>query len=324
MSFIEANKLQDNFALGLRKLSWLNETCNLEEIKLKESFLEKDATQAATHVKDLERTVVINKEIIAQLLKDDNTESANKKLNMENRILHAKVRKMRNEQCEAQAKILILEQIIKEMRSNEEEDKKEYQESVQTLLNSLKVKETLLELHEERFRAIKQAINEDKDTWDIANSITVQIKEITTANKYTDAFIKRMLLQEQTSIRVAEAKTQEKTDNLKKEESPSIALQNERLKAKIKDLKTRMSELLIINERTNNELQKALYRLSVMEDQELKEEDTKVNGGNTTSTRKVSNTDSKDIFDQEVKFKTKTARESVQNIRPGLYSTLLN
>lgn len=311
MTSTESRQLRSHFSLGLGKCSRLSDSLDLDELRRKEKFLEGDAAQRASRVRDLERTVVINKEIIAELLGSATrrSENANRRLNVENRFLHAKLREVRDQQCESTAKILILEQIIKEMASNEEESKREYQGQVQTLTNALSIKDQLLELQEARFKAIKKAINENEDTWDTANAITIQLKEISSSSKNADASARR-LINEQLQGRVNNSKDgisslpskitiKTQAFKQKQEEFHSLKRQNEYLKKKVAELKSRVSELLIINERTSNELQKALYRLRAANNKELNLIDEMLNESRTTSTWQVSNNHSaKDRTDE--------------------------
>ena len=91
--------------------------------QLKISFIERDRFETGSYVQDLERTIKINKEVIAELLKGVSVATFEtnicQKLNSENAEMHKQIAEIKKSQIETQGKLLISEQIIKEIKLKE-------------------------------------------------------------------------------------------------------------------------------------------------------------------------------------------------------------
>jgi len=95
----------------------------------KASFIENDFLQMQNYIKNLEKTVAINKEIINDLCSKTSKTSDGKfvdKLNIENKELLQQVKKLTKERDELQTKVLVSEQIIDEFKKKENEMILEY------------------------------------------------------------------------------------------------------------------------------------------------------------------------------------------------------
>ncbi len=117
--------------------------------KIRGIFLEKDKEQMSGYIKDLERTLAINKEIISELLGKGAGESQNKrvieKLNYENANLQFQLKKAIKERNDYQAKLLISEQIVEDYKAKELEVVKDNEEKFVELTDQLNRKEFFLQ-----------------------------------------------------------------------------------------------------------------------------------------------------------------------------------
>lgn len=125
--------------------------------RLKGVFLDKDKMQMSSYIKDLEKTLAINKEIIADLL-DKSPSSLSKttqKLNAENAGLHLLLKKTVRERDDCQARLLISEQIAEEFHGKEADLERQCADKVQECVDQLNMKEYVLQTYEKRYnRAI--------------------------------------------------------------------------------------------------------------------------------------------------------------------------
>eukprot|EP00826_Nyctotherus_ovalis_P033794 TRINITY_DN2754_c0_g1_i6.p1 TRINITY_DN2754_c0_g1~~TRINITY_DN2754_c0_g1_i6.p1 ORF type:complete len:361 (-),score=131.04 TRINITY_DN2754_c0_g1_i6:145-1227(-) len=135
--------------------------------KIKGSFLEKDKFQTKNYLKDLERTVLLNKEIIMDLLSEDKTSVPWKKiiekLNQENKGLHTKVKELVRERDGVQTKLLLCEQMIEEFKGREAKIDLHYAEKSKEIVDQLNRKEYVLQSYEKRFRKAMQLLIKYKE-----------------------------------------------------------------------------------------------------------------------------------------------------------------
>lgn len=126
-----------------------------ERNKLKVAFLQSDKSQLECRIKDLEKTIRINKEIISELLNgaQGNRQARNimEKMNRENRLLQAQLKSVSKEREDYHAQLLISQQIITNYRVKEQEQIAEYQEKVRDLLDQLNQKEFVLQYVQLRY-----------------------------------------------------------------------------------------------------------------------------------------------------------------------------
>eukprot|EP00826_Nyctotherus_ovalis_P062120 TRINITY_DN8932_c0_g1_i14.p1 TRINITY_DN8932_c0_g1~~TRINITY_DN8932_c0_g1_i14.p1 ORF type:complete len:370 (+),score=98.63 TRINITY_DN8932_c0_g1_i14:239-1348(+) len=124
--------------------------------QLKGVFLENDKEQVRRYIEDLEKTIKLNKGIITDLLSTNKSSSmhmkAIEKLNTENSTLQAKVKELIRERDEAQARVLVCEQMIAEFSGREKAIEAHYEELAEEIRDQLNVKEYILQLYERRFR----------------------------------------------------------------------------------------------------------------------------------------------------------------------------
>ncbi len=116
--------------------------------KLKAKFVDTDKAQMAGYIKDLEKTLQINKEIMTDLFApstDSKTDAGQKqlleKLNRENIHLSGQVQKAIKERDDAQAKLLISEQLSENSKDKEQEIATDCAERERELLVQLDRKE---------------------------------------------------------------------------------------------------------------------------------------------------------------------------------------
>ncbi len=115
---------------------------------LKGSFLNREKCQAQTHIRDLERTVEINKGIICELISSCSpNESVLRKLNEENLLLMTRLNEVQRERDDCQGRLLITEQLLEEIRDREDDVAREHDERIAELLDQLSHKEYVLQLH---------------------------------------------------------------------------------------------------------------------------------------------------------------------------------
>eukprot|EP00826_Nyctotherus_ovalis_P050136 TRINITY_DN6112_c0_g2_i2.p1 TRINITY_DN6112_c0_g2~~TRINITY_DN6112_c0_g2_i2.p1 ORF type:complete len:427 (+),score=147.50 TRINITY_DN6112_c0_g2_i2:204-1484(+) len=144
--------LNDNFT----RLA--NSNYEAQKRQLKAFFVESNKDASANYIKDLERTVEINKEIITELLKDKEGMGEGtvcEKLNAENAVLQKRIAEVMRLNEEIQVKLLIAEQVISELKVREEESKLEFDEKRKELFNQLNRKEYILQMHERRYMLIE-------------------------------------------------------------------------------------------------------------------------------------------------------------------------
>jgi len=124
--------------------------------RLKGIFLEKDKQQMKSYIKDLEKTILLNKEIISDLLSSEASnavfKNTIKKLNKENSDLQIKVKELIKERDTVQAKLLMCEQMVEEFKSKESDLEKHYAEKSREMLEQLSMKEYVVQSYERRLR----------------------------------------------------------------------------------------------------------------------------------------------------------------------------
>ncbi len=123
--------------------------------RLKGGFLEKDKMQMSSYIKDLEKTLAINKGILSDLLKAERSDSSLKvvleKLNAENAALQLQLKKAVRERDDYQARLLISEQVAEEFRGRENEMLQQYEDKAREYVDQLNRKEYVLQSYERRY-----------------------------------------------------------------------------------------------------------------------------------------------------------------------------
>lgn len=121
------------------KIKFTNTEANdIKNKKLKVRFIDNDKTQMANYIKDLEKTIQINKQIMAEYFSSDpkiemNNKKTMEKLNIENANLQTQLKKIVKERDEAQGKLLISEQIIENNKAKEFEMEKKLKDTTKKL-----------------------------------------------------------------------------------------------------------------------------------------------------------------------------------------------
>ncbi len=136
--------------------------------KMKAAFVQKDKLFMEARIKDLEKTVRINKEIISELIKSAPASdlATLQKLNTENKLLHSQLKVITKERDEYHARLLISEQIIQNAKLKEQEQFVEFQEKVKDLLDQLDQKEYVLQYIQQRYNKMEEVLRKyaDRDT----------------------------------------------------------------------------------------------------------------------------------------------------------------
>lgn len=138
----------------------INKSYGSERKRLKALFIESDKNQASDYIKDLESTIAINKELIAEMLKSQGTpdSSVNQKLNLENARLLKQVAELTRKQTDTQAQLLMTEQIMKEHKMREEETRLEFEEKRKEFVGQLSKKEYILQHYEKKNRTLEELL----------------------------------------------------------------------------------------------------------------------------------------------------------------------
>ncbi len=126
--------------------------------KIKGAFLERDKFQMSSYIKDLEKTLAINKEIISELLTGAKQEGQSRKiimsLNQENARLQTQLKTVVKQRDSYQARLLITEQIIEEYKGKEGSCENQAHEKAQELLDQLNRKEYVVQSYERKFHRL--------------------------------------------------------------------------------------------------------------------------------------------------------------------------
>ena len=114
--------------------------------KLKANFLQSDRLLQDSRIKDLEKTLRINKEMITSLIDsnaklDSNSKSICAQLNEENTFLQNQIKVLKKQRDDYHSKWLIGQQIVEECKAKEEELELQFQEKLGELREELKQKE---------------------------------------------------------------------------------------------------------------------------------------------------------------------------------------
>jgi len=147
---------------ALSGISELNYDSGNRRKTIKVSFMKRDKDQIINQVKDLEKTIAINKEIIGDLVEGSNLDEANKKvlkaLNEENSKLRKELRVAIEERNSFQSKLLIAEQIIEDDKGKINTFEEQMKEHTDELLDQLNRKEYVLQSYERKLHTVLDAI----------------------------------------------------------------------------------------------------------------------------------------------------------------------
>eukprot|EP00826_Nyctotherus_ovalis_P023373 TRINITY_DN1795_c0_g9_i1.p1 TRINITY_DN1795_c0_g9~~TRINITY_DN1795_c0_g9_i1.p1 ORF type:complete len:367 (+),score=121.19 TRINITY_DN1795_c0_g9_i1:200-1300(+) len=124
--------------------------------RLKGVFLEKDKQQMKSYIQDLEKTILLNKGIISDLLSNEASNAVYKntikKLNRENSELQGKVKELIRERDSVQARLLVCEQMAEELKGREADLEQHYADKSREMLEQLSIKEYVVQSFERRLR----------------------------------------------------------------------------------------------------------------------------------------------------------------------------
>jgi len=121
-------------------------------------YITNELNQTKAYIKDLESTLTINKEIITEFINSKISDVQSKKviesLNRENALLQLQVRNKIKERDDAQAKLLIVEQLAESFKKREQEALKEKEIEKLELVDQLNRKELILQSLERKYERI--------------------------------------------------------------------------------------------------------------------------------------------------------------------------
>ena len=128
---------------------------NVERLKVKIKYLEKDNKDLQLDLDDLEATLQINKSIISSLVDartdiDEGTVKIMKKLQQEVDQANSRADRLQAERDEIKAQLLVSDQVSKNVKSREEELSSHYDLEIQRLVEQVEKKEYTLQLLEQR------------------------------------------------------------------------------------------------------------------------------------------------------------------------------
>eukprot|EP00831_Metopus_contortus_P001826 TRINITY_DN10667_c0_g2_i2.p2 TRINITY_DN10667_c0_g2~~TRINITY_DN10667_c0_g2_i2.p2 ORF type:complete len:138 (-),score=42.83 TRINITY_DN10667_c0_g2_i2:685-1098(-) len=105
---------------------------------IKTAFIEQEKTDLMAHLKDLEATVAINKQVIMDLCSGNpKLRESVGKLNEENTLLTQRVNVLSKKLKEAEVKLLIQSQMIEETKEKELREDEEWKECLMELTEQL-------------------------------------------------------------------------------------------------------------------------------------------------------------------------------------------
>jgi hypothetical protein len=250
--------------------------------------MKRDKNQITNQIKDLEKTIAINKEIIGNLVENSNLEEVNKRvltaLNEENTKLREELGVMREERNDFQSKLLIAEQIIEENKGKINTFEEQMKEHTDELLDQLNRKEYVLQSYERKLHTVLETIkrygadttlrkiiikmnidlDNDKRITNIVEENALLILEVETARTKVTELENRIV--ELTKSKDFNNSTKESSLNTKENFNTSLSdsVQLSRLRVRVKELteknevtKKALEELQTKNESLSLELNKA-------------------------------------------------------------------
>ena len=166
---------------------------NQAAIQQKAQFLEKDNEQLKHYVKDLEKSLKINKEIIDSLLQgtDRTMQTVILKMRQDNENQYMTVKKQFEEIKSANSYILILEQLNQEYKKKEMENNNIFLDQILNLKQQIEKKSFIVDSKEKSFNDLMQFVRSympanDKQAWNkvekICNEKKQQDRQLQTMN----------------------------------------------------------------------------------------------------------------------------------------------
>ena len=110
--------------------------------KAKQMFYEKENEQMRLYLKNLEKTILINKELINNLCNNDSSSNIIQKLNQENLLLIDEVKSLKYEIEKMQSQILLNDQVIQHYTKKDEELTLEFAKKISEVYEKLGKKES--------------------------------------------------------------------------------------------------------------------------------------------------------------------------------------
>eukprot|EP00826_Nyctotherus_ovalis_P024372 TRINITY_DN18866_c0_g1_i2.p1 TRINITY_DN18866_c0_g1~~TRINITY_DN18866_c0_g1_i2.p1 ORF type:complete len:327 (-),score=122.63 TRINITY_DN18866_c0_g1_i2:56-1036(-) len=243
-----------------------------EKQRLKMAYLEKAHNDQTQYIKDLETSLLINKQIIGQLCAAESSSKKSKevisKLNAENTQLTAKVKRLMGERNGFEGKLLIQAQIINECRMKEEEHVREFTSAVAELKEQLDKKEYAIQFLERRcIEAEKVIVSHLKNSPEVAAMVghmKIEIPNVGISNVIEQNRVLKSKLAAVTGelgklkhlgfLTARNAKSEIDARQLLKNDEGKLDLKYDELIARASELEKANKELV----KSNEELQKEL------------------------------------------------------------------
>ncbi len=203
--------------------------------KLRAKFVESDKGQMATYIKDLEKTIQINKELLAELLSTSKLDVLHKKalekLNQENQHLQQQLKKSMKDRDDAQAKLLIAEQMLESCNEKEHDLAAECDTKMEEIQGELDRKEFDLQKAEHNLNAAMELLRkfESKDA-DVKSFLKTLREQDETPQKISD------LITEKEELGKELAAAKKKIVELEMNQHDLVTLNNQ-LKLSINEIK---------------------------------------------------------------------------------------
>ncbi len=239
--------------------------------QLRATFLTREKSQARSRIRDLEHALAINKNIISELLgKSQPGDVADKvlaKLNAESLVLITRLKETARERDEAQAKLLISEQLLEESNAREAALAKEHDEKAAELVDQLDHKEYVLQVYTKRMNRMQNVLRtqarQSEEVRAICTNLAIDLEEnVKIANVVEEnEMIKRRLEKSQAELRGMEKEISglnaENRRLLEAQKTAEPALRSENAR-----LKQEKAELFLLNGRLAQTLEAATRRIS--------------------------------------------------------------
>ncbi len=214
-----------------------HEPASSSRCKIRARFMETDKGQTAAYVKDLEKTIQINKGILSDLLMNTKMEETQRKvlekLNQENVVMQGQVRRAIKERDDTQAKLLISEQLTEQMRDKQAEIFEECEERTKDLAARLDFSDYNFQALQMRYNKAEAALKRyATKVPEIGAAYTELCKEASA----TQTKGMRGLLEENKDIATELAATKKRLEEAETR-AYNLSMQNEKLNLAISEMR---------------------------------------------------------------------------------------
>ena len=186
--------------------------------ELKFSFIRQDNNQMRAYIENLEKTLIINKSIISQLVSTSNDLGKSKKiieeLHKENEFLHNNLKCTIKERNDIQTKCLLTEQILADSNAKIKELEEQLKNSSEDYLDQLNRKEYLVQKFLQNIRISLKLLKKYSKTDKRINLFIESLNEDETNFKISDVVSQNKTLK--TEVKTVSIKMRKLTEELSK------------------------------------------------------------------------------------------------------------